>query len=309
MWGTADGYDRLMSALKNTPIKLQLTKQEWIQHVPILGKDHNVSFFCSKCGIESKSKIGNVARLKRIGCMCTGRFKYNTPSGRKVIQKLVDQSRFHLMSPVEDLDLSRGCYSQLELFCPVCSTVVTPKVDQLLPTSCGIGCLCARPDEFQVRNSLQEMLELWDCNYKLDLQFKFFDELKGRLGKPFTADFAIRNEENEVVVIVEVDGWYHFNQYAKSRVADNNRTQDHDIIKEQWCIDKQIPLVRIQTAFVKFSPDLWTPPLWEALTNAVCFNETRICRLSHDSCYSKGPYFDRRVGTPLAVIDKPIVLG
>ena len=306
VWGGATGYDRFVANLKDTPLQLQLTKDEWrLQKVT---KASKLPITCSKCGITALSVVHNVVRLKKVGCACSGRFKYNTPNGRTILQRLVDKSRFTLKFPLADLDLSRGGYSRIELRCQKCLTDVTPQVGALLPSSCGIGCFCARPDEAQVRDSLVELLELWADGTILDPQFKFFGELKGKHGKPFTADFALIGRDGKLIVVVEVDGWYHFNGDPKSRPEDCNRTKEHDIVKENWCIDNEVPLVRISTSFVKLGLDAWNSPFWSAVNEAASGESNPICRLSHDNCYTKGSYADVRVGTALEVVDSRVVI-
>tara|TARA_B110000902_G_scaffold188180_1_gene213022 strand:- start:23 stop:949 length:927 start_codon:yes stop_codon:yes gene_type:complete len=306
VWVGGEGYDRFVAALQDTPLQLQLTKEQWIARK--VTKESNVPVLCSKCGITVSSQVNNAKRIKRIGCICTGRFKYNTSNGRTILKQLVDNTRFSLVSSLKDIDLSRGCYSRIKLHCRECSTTVTAQVNALLPSSSGIGCFCARPDELQVRHALLNIINLWENGSTVDSQFKFFGELKGRLGKPFSADFAVFDPNMKLMLIVEVDGWYHFNENPKSRPADCNRSKEHDVLKENWCIDRGVFMVRISTAFVKCGIDAWYPAFFTAVNEAANEEANSICRITHDRCYTKGPYFDVRVGTALEVVDSPVVV-
>jgi hypothetical protein len=307
MWIGEFGFNRFVRLLNGTPLVLQLTKEEWIQQKIKL---HSiVPVLCSKCGIVSMSTVKNVASKKRVGCICTGRFKYNTPNGRIVLKQLIDKSRFKLVKSIEDVDLSNGCYSRIELCCSFCDATVHPGVYQLHPKSYGIGCPCAQPDEMQIHNALKYMIRIWNNDRKIELQFKFFGQLKGPKGKPFRADFAIVDKDGNVLAIIEVDGWYHFNEYKKGRITDINRSKEHDLMKERWCLERKIPMVRISTSFIKRGIDAWWPSFWTTV-NDVCNGEGRLfSRLSHDCCYVSGSYFDRRIGTVLEVDDDPVFEG
>lgn len=61
-------------------------------------------------------------------------------------------------------------------------------------------------------------------------------------GKRF--DFALLNEENIIIRFIEFDGEQHFKQskWGKDKLE---RTKKSDLIKNKYCLNKKIPLVRI----------------------------------------------------------------
>lgn len=55
-------------------------------------------------------------------------------------------------------------------------------------------------------------------------------------------DYGIFNENNELIKLIEFDGEQHFHQ---SNFYDYNTTHRNDLIKNQYCKDNNIPLIRI----------------------------------------------------------------
>ncbi len=70
-----------------------------------------------------------------------------------------------------------------------------------------------------------------------------FDDLRGRKGHLLKYDFSIKNEEKCVKLIIEYDGEFHFRKIHKGNGHED--TVEHDKRKNQYCIDNNIPLIRI----------------------------------------------------------------
>lgn len=60
-------------------------------------------------------------------------------------------------------------------------------------------------------------------------------------------DFSIFNENHELQYSIEYDGWQHYIQSDSKWDRDGKFEirQNSDKLKDQWCIDHNIPLIRI----------------------------------------------------------------
>lgn len=73
-----------------------------------------------------------------------------------------------------------------------------------------------------------------------------FKDLVGKDNKPYRFDFAILNEENNVVRLIEFDGRQHIFDYTPWNSNDTlEDRQKRDIEKNQYAIQHHIPLIRI----------------------------------------------------------------
>ena len=66
---------------------------------------------------------------------------------------------------------------------------------------------------------------------------------------PYYFDFAIFKDNKELNYLIEFDGQQHF-EYKENKDCWNNeenfeKTQIRDNLKNQWCKDNNIPLIRI----------------------------------------------------------------
>ena len=90
---------------------------------------------------------------------------------------------------------------------------------------------------------ISEILDNANINYEIE---KKFDTCKDQTYLPF--DFYIDNK-----YLIEYDGKQHFD---KNSIFDYEYTHKHDEIKNQWCKDNNIPLIRIPyTRFDKLCLD------------------------------------------------------
>ena len=65
-------------------------------------------------------------------------------------------------------------------------------------------------------------------------------------GHPYRFDFAIFNDNNKLIHLVEFDGEQHYRNNGGYMSAESlNKRQERDNRKNKWAIDNNIPLVRI----------------------------------------------------------------
>ena len=68
-----------------------------------------------------------------------------------------------------------------------------------------------------------------------------FEDCKDKVPLPF--DIAIFTDEFDLYYIIEYDGEQHFHQ--NSNIWNTKKQHEHDLIKNKYCFDNNIPLIRI----------------------------------------------------------------
>lgn len=74
-----------------------------------------------------------------------------------------------------------------------------------------------------------------------------FKGLNGEHGKPLRFDFLVRDPKTMATFLLEFDGKQHFEftPYFHKKKADFHRQQAWDIKKNRFCLEHNIPLIRI----------------------------------------------------------------
>lgn len=90
---------------------------------------------------------------------------------------------------------------------------------------------------------VEEVLRKMNVNYKIEYKF---DNLHGLGGSKLRFDFAILNNEGDLTMLIEYDGKQHFEPVEVMGGEKKFReTVTHDKLKNQYCKDKNINLLRI----------------------------------------------------------------
>lgn len=106
--------------------------------------------------------------------------------------------------------------------------------------NCQIACNC-----FRKHSSGEKIVEEWLNQHNIKNESEYiFNGLYGVGGGPLRYDFAILNDYNNPIKLIEVDGNQHFEK-AGSFYNPNGTIQVHDSIKNKFAKDNNIPLLRI----------------------------------------------------------------
>lgn len=105
-------------------------------------------------------------------------------------------------------------------------------------TSCG--CIKKSTGEIRVEQLLEENKIFYAEQYCIYINPKEY---------PYFFDFVVFNDKKEIQYLIEYDGKQHFS-YTNYKTTWNTkenfeRTQLRDSVKNQWCKDNNIPLIRI----------------------------------------------------------------
>ena len=99
-------------------------------------------------------------------------------------------------------------------------------------------------------NIIQWLLDKSDLNYSTQYTVKINQNLyQTQQRHPYYFDFAIFDKNNILLYLIEYDGIQHFKVQTNGSIWNTpeqvEKTKIRDMIKNQWCKDNNIPLIRI----------------------------------------------------------------
>ena len=108
------------------------------------------------------------------------------------------------------------------------------------------GCMKKSKGELKIEQLLEENHIVYAEQYTQYIEQNFYKVIEKH---PYYFDFAILNDKKELLYLIEFDGIQHFEYNEKSEFWDTKKsfelTQFRDNLKNQWCKDNNIPLIRI----------------------------------------------------------------
>lgn len=188
------------------------------------------------CGkiIKAPSNTVKAGRKKSCGCKTKKCFQ---ESIRDTNIKKYDYIgvKFNKLTGVKFSGVSKGGMSKWLWKCD-CGNVIEAFVSNVRSghtKSCG--CLGNSVGEYEIETILKKE----NIKYKKEFIFNNFKNAR--------FDFAIFNNQNVLLYIIEYDGEQHFNYRAKGWNNKNNfqTTRKKDLIKNKYCFENNIPLIRI----------------------------------------------------------------
>lgn len=192
-----------------------------------IGKNNRKYYLCKcNCGKEiitaGTSLISGIT--KSCGCL---KYEYEDLTGK-------------IFGFLEVLEISENKYNDYGRITWKCKCLncgnITYKTAEILKRGDAISCGCV--------HSIGE-LNISKILFKNNINFKkeySFSDLKSEKNRALRFDFAIFNDDNSLLYLIEFDGKQHFNKntryYSKTMV-------EHDKIKNEYCKNNGIPLIRI----------------------------------------------------------------
>lgn len=107
------------------------------------------------------------------------------------------------------------------------------------------GCMKKTAGEFRVEQLLEENKITYAEQYTIYIEQDKYEVIQKH---PYYFDFAVLNEDKKLLYLIEYDGSQHyFAKFNSDWNTEENlqKTQIRDNIKNQWCKDNNIPLIRI----------------------------------------------------------------
>lgn len=180
--------------------------------------------------------------------LCRQKNLYKTPD-RTVKIKVGDLINFW---KVKNLSSSAN-YSDHQMraicTCNFCRQDKEMRVDHLLEN--GVACDCFKQHSIG-EQVVEDILKNLSVKYKAEYTF---ENLVGLKGGALRYDFAILNNSNKVIGLIEYDGEQHF-QEAGTYFNKDGHVQIHDKIKNDFAEENHIPLLRIPFTEILHSKEL-----------------------------------------------------
>ena len=108
------------------------------------------------------------------------------------------------------------------------------------------GCLKKSKGELKIEELLESLEIHYAEQYTVYIEQNKYEVIQKH---PYYFDFAILDKNDTVKYLIEYDGSQHFTYKENSDFWNNKEefhlTQTRDALKNQWCKDNNIPLIRI----------------------------------------------------------------
>ena len=252
-------YDDFCNALQENGrlVLADIDSHEQWQQV-MTSRNVSIAFKCTTCGnVASKClPMRNKWKKMRMSCSCNGKLWYSNADGRLHFMDQLSKTRFVLRQPITEIEwasLGITAHTDLPLTCTVCGLDVE-STPMKIRSRQGVACLCLNSTEDAVYKYVCAVAS--DFGVSVGTQIKYPDCLRGVGGRPLSFDMSIHSELQNVTILIEVDGGHHFGGGFHS-LKDRNYTEEHDLRKERFCIQRGFPLIRLEVDTVRYERADW----------------------------------------------------
>lgn len=183
------------------------------------------------CGNTISVSASNLTRGKTLSCGC-----YRSELVSQKNTKDITNKKYGLLTAIKNTmkKNNHNCYIWL-CECACGNTCYYSVEDLQSKKIVSCGCKHKPMGEITIENILIEN----NISYKS--QFSFFD-LKSDIGYPLRYDFAIFDENNNLIRLIEFDGQQHYDKNSKFY---SDRLILLDNLKNNYAKEHNIPLIRI----------------------------------------------------------------
>lgn len=211
----------------------------------------------NNCGIETYMERSTVQRNLEKECLskckgCNGTFSekcyygdkcrikplYKIPDREQKVKVGNDYGLFTVLSisPSSDHE-DHQCRAEVK--CKICGRILETRFDKLIEEELACECFMKRSGG---EMKIKYYLDTHHYNYKSEYAF---DDLRDV--NPLRYDFAILDDNNSLLALVEFDGGQHFKFTPKfhKTIEDFEKDKLHDEMKNNYAKNHNIPLLRI----------------------------------------------------------------
>ena len=187
-------------------------------------------YACPGCGAIKS------ARSDRLGALC---ISCGAKQRRAKVQNTVRDSligkEFGYLKVIGKSEKSNYWICECQK-CGTVKEVFRGNLTQGVSKSCG--CINSWGEEI-----IAYVLNNQDIKYQKEYTFS---DLYSDKNRPLRFDFAIFNQDNKLICLIEYDGrqHYEYQENWKHSIEDFNRLQQLDMIKNEYCLNKNILLYR-----------------------------------------------------------------
>lgn len=216
--------------------------------------EKSLTFSCTcDCGNHITVRCHNIVSGDATSCGCQRqetlrknlKKKYEANVGKKINMLTVDKCYY------KNNTFWYDCTCECGKKCTVQATKVVSNYIQ----SCG--CVKSKAEE-----EMQKILEKHGIRFKREYKF---EDCRDKQPLPF--DFAIFNDADELVGLIELNGQQHYTEGGWSTKEHLLYTQKHDRIKHRYCEKCKIPFLVIPYQYYdELEKFLMTSDFWEMIT-------------------------------------------
>ena len=209
-------------------------------------KNGGAQWWC-QCDCGSPKKLIDGAALRRglvISCGCHREKKLKESNDKRFINEIGNV--YGYLTVIQRAENSPEGRAKWVCKCKCGNEVIVSGKDLREGIKVSCGCIKKSNGELYVEQLLEENNIIYAEQYTQYIEQNFY-KVEGK--HPYYFDFAIFNNKKELLYLIEFDGKQHFS-YTDYDTTWNNKenfekTQIRDNIKNQWCKNNNIPLIRI----------------------------------------------------------------
>ena len=210
---------------------------------------HNKAQWWCQCDCGSPLKLINGAALRRglvVSCGCIKLKKLKEYNESKVVDETGNTYGYLTVLHRAENTTSKDGRAQWVCRCKCGNEIITTGKMLRDGSKLSCGCMKKSKGEFKIESLLEENKIIYAEQYTVYIKQNLYKTTQKR---PYYFDFAILNEQKQLLYLIEFDGKQHFTYNKNSDFwnteEDFKKTQLRDNLKNQWCKDNNIPLIRI----------------------------------------------------------------
>ena len=243
----------------------------------VINQHSKITCHCLTCGDTLIVRVGDVLNNGTVGrCSCWQQLWSSSVKYAKFTERL-ESSRFEFASLIgPDVWASATAFSVFPIKCKQCGLVKDCRLIDLqreLDVGESVGCACHNPAEKVVFDALSPICKHLGVTIEHQLTFTGLVGISGKRRLMF--DFGIRDVNNDVIGVIEVDGGYHFGFCSRSRSVSADHTVEHDFMKEMECIRRRIRMARFSVGLISSPQRYWVPILRQQIE--MMLSDVRAC--------------------------------
>lgn len=187
---------------------------------------------CKACGQYCVKDFSNLNKHKSCGCQ-------KKAAIGKALRKDLTNKRFGMLTAIKysgRSNVSGNAIWECKCDCGTITYVDSNNLTSLHTLSCG--CINSSIGE----DNIVKVLKNNNISYLREYPLKEIKDVN-----PFRLDFVILDDKNNIIRAIEYDGIQHYKETwgAWSRNITLEQQQERDKRKNEWCLNNNIPLVRI----------------------------------------------------------------
>ena len=230
---------------------IDMTGQRYGQLTVIKRGENNkygkAQWWC-QCDCGSPLKLISGATLRNgsvVSCGCYGKKKLKEYNDTNLIDETGNIYGYLTVLRRAENVPSKDGRAQWVCRCKCGNEIIATGKSLRTGSKLSCGCMKKSKGELYIEQLLEENHIIYAEQYTQYIEQNSY-KVEGK--HPFFFDFAILNNEKELLYLIEFDGSQHFSakENSKWNTEENlEKTKNRDNIKNQWCKDNNIPLIRI----------------------------------------------------------------